>query len=74
MSNDIFETLADTYYLATTLRVPARGAAKHREAPAEPSAATPQAGAEHPLLGGLLDLEVIRRFRPGAAARARGCG
>jgi hypothetical protein len=64
MSNDIFEALADTYYLATTLRVPPRGAAKHREASVEPAAAAPHAGTAHPLLAGLLDLEVVRRFRP----------
>jgi hypothetical protein len=70
MSNDIFETLADTYYLATTLRVRARTATKPEEAPvAETPATAPQATA-HPLLAGLLDLEVVRRFR----ARPQGCG
>jgi hypothetical protein len=68
MTNDIFETLADTYYLATTLRVRSRTATKHREAPVDEAPATaPQAA--HPLLAGLLDLDVVRRFR----ARPQGC-
>lgn len=70
MANDIFETLADTYYLATTLRVRARTAAEHPEEPVDETPATAPQAAAHPLLAGLLDLEVIRRFR----ARPQGCG
>jgi hypothetical protein len=70
MSNDIFETLADTYYLATTLRLRQRKAAEHPEAPVDETPATAPQAAAHPLLAGLLDLEVVRRFR----ARPQGCG
>jgi hypothetical protein len=68
MSNDIFRTLADTYYLATTLRVPSHPVAKPRAQPVEAPADVPQAA--DPLLAGLLDVDVIRRFR----ARPQGCG
>jgi hypothetical protein len=72
MTNDIFRALADTYYLATTLRVPSRAAAKPREMPGEAPAEAPAEvrQAAHPLLAELLDLDVIRRFR----ARPQGCG
>jgi hypothetical protein len=68
MSNDIFRALADTYYLAATLRVPPRPVAKPQAQPAETPSEIPQA--PHPLLAELLDLDVIRRFR----ARPQGCG